>query len=135
MGAARERLGQVMAESLRRQNPGADEASLARERAKPLRAPVVIAVGVDRPAFEKVVEIENVCAAAAAVQNLLLAAHAMGLGAMWRTGPAATDADVKSFLGFEPDQHVVGFVYVGHPLDEPPPPSRPSYEDRTRWME
>lgn len=133
-GAARERLGDVMAESMRRRDPDADDDNLARERAKPLRAPVLIAVGVDKPSFEKVVEIENICAAAAAVQNMLLAAHAQGLAGMWRTGPAARDADVKTFLGFEPDQHLIGFVYIGYALSEVEPPNRPLLEDRTVWL-
>ena len=134
-GAARERLGDVMAESLRRRDPNATDDALARERAKALRAPVLIAVGVDKPGIPKAIEIENVCAAAAAVQNMLLAAHALGLASMWRTGTAAYDPDVKTFLGFAPDQHVIGFVYIGYAASEPAPLSRPSYEDRTVWME
>ncbi|HEY4688070.1 MAG TPA: nitroreductase [Anaerolineae bacterium] len=133
-GDARVRLGDVMAASLHKQDASANTESLARERAKPLRAPVLIAVGVDKPGIPKVVEIENVCAAAAAIQNMLLAAHALGLAAMWRTGTAAYDADVKTFLGFAPDQHVIGFIYVGYPAT-PPPPQRPSHHDRTVWMD
>jgi nitroreductase len=82
-----------------------------------------------------VIEIENVCAAAAATQNLLLAAHALGLAAMWRTGDAARDPGIKAFLGFEADQRVIGLVYVGYALSEPLPPARPSYEDRTVWQQ
>lgn len=134
-GAARERLANAMVDALRKRKPDADDDSLARERRKPLRSPVLIAVGVDKPNIPKVIEIENVCAVAAAVQNVLLAAHALGLGAMWRTGDAAYDPHVKTFLGFEPQQHLIGFVYVGYPESEPIPPSRPSYEDRTVWLE
>ena len=134
-GAARERLGETMADALHKRKPDADDESLARERRKPMRAPVLIAVGVDKPSIAKAVQIENVCAAAAAVQNMLLAAHALGLGAMWRTGDAAYDPHVKAFLGFEPEQHLIGFIYVGYPESELAPPSRPSYEDRTVWLE
>ena len=76
-GAARDRLGEAMAEGLRRRNPLIGEESLIRERAKPLRAPAIIAVAVDRPTEERIIEIENICAAAAACQNLLLAAGDM----------------------------------------------------------
>ncbi|HLF27112.1 MAG TPA: nitroreductase [Anaerolineae bacterium] len=134
-GAARERLGAVMVESLRKRDPRADEDARARERSKPLRAPVVIAVGVDQPHLPKVVEIENVAATAAAVQNLLLAAHALGLAAKWRTGTPAYAAEVKAFLGFAPDQHLVGFIYLGYPEAEPTPIARPSHEDRTVWLD
>jgi len=134
-GKARERLGEVMAQSLSRRSPEASAEALEAERKRPLRAPVLVAVGIDRPENEKISEIENICAGAAAVQNLLLAAHWMGLGAMWRTGAAAVDAEVKRFLGFEPEQHVIAIVYLGLPAGEPNQTVRPSFEDRTVWME
>jgi nitroreductase len=134
-GKSREALGEVMALSLKRKNPDMPEAGLELERAKPLRAPVLIAVGVDKPVDPRVLEIENICAAAAAAENLLLAAHAVGLGAMWRTGPAARDPEVKKFLGFEPDQQIISFIYIGYPDLAAPLAERPSYEDRTIWMD
>ncbi|RPI87878.1 MAG: nitroreductase [Chloroflexi bacterium] len=133
-GEALCRLGDVMAASLQRRQPGVDPAALEVEKNRPLRAPVIIAVGVDKPSGPKVVEIENVCAAAAASQNILLAAHGLGLGGMWRTGPAAIDPDVKKFLGLESDQYLIGFLYIGYPEFERTPVLRPSYEDRTTWM-
>ena len=134
-GAGRARLGEAMAQSTKSAKPDATEDDLRKDREKPLRAPVVIAVAVDKPGLTKAQEIENVCAAAAAVQNLLLAAHALGLAAMWRTGPSATDPAIKHFFGWEADQHLIGFVYVGYPQSEATPPTRPSFEDRTVWME
>jgi nitroreductase len=134
-GDARLRLGETMAQALLQRQPEARDEALAVERSKPLRAPLLIAVGVDKPAEPKVLEIENVCAVAAAVQNLLLAAHALGLGAMWRTGPAALDPQIKTFLGFAPDQHLIGFIYIGYPEGEQIFPERPSFVDRTVWME
>ena len=133
--AARERLGEVMAQSVRKKNPEAKDEALEAERRKPLRSPVLIAVGVDKPGEPKVKEIENICAAAAATENMLIAAQELGLGAMWRTGDAATDPEVKAFLGFAPDQHLIGFIYVGYPLNPPLPVTRPSAADRTVWLE
>jgi nitroreductase len=134
-GEARSRLGEVMAQVHQQRHPEATEVDLNVERAKPLRAPVLIAVGVDRPLEPKVIEIENLCAAAAAVENMLLAANALGLGAMWRTGAPAREPEVKKFLGLEPDQELIAFVYVGYPAVVPDPRERPSFEDRTVWME
>lgn len=134
-GDGRKRLGDVMAASQADRKPDLPPEALDKTRALPLRAPVVIAVGADKPAEEKVLEIENVCAAAAACQNILLAAHGLGLGAIWRTGEWARDPKVKEFLGFAPDQHIVGFIYVGYPEFHPEPHQRPSFEDRTVWME
>lgn len=135
IGEARHRLGEAMSASLRERHPEFPQEAFDKARNTPLQAPVVIAVGVDKPSEAKVLEIENICAAAAATQNLLLAAHALGLGAKWRTGEWARDEKVKEFLGFEGDQHVIGFVYVGYPEFIAVYPERPSFEDRVRWME
>ena len=134
-GNARRRLGEVMSASLRERQPDFPQEAFDKAQTTPLQAPVIIAVGVEKPSEPKVLEIENVCAAAAATENLLLAAYATGLGAKWRTGDWARDAKVKEFLGFEADQHIVGFVYIGYPefiVEQPP---RPSFEDRTVWLE
>jgi nitroreductase len=134
-GQARERLGDVFAEILREAHPDLPPAALEKERAKALRSPLLIAVGVDIPDDPRVIETENICAAAAAVENLLLAVDALGLAGKWRTGDAAYDPRVKAFLGFQPDQHLIAFLYIGFPEGEPAPVDRPSFEDRTVWME
>lgn len=134
-GEAREKLGDVMAASQKARHPEFPVEAFDKCREVPLRAPVLIAVGVDKPGEAKVIEIENVAATAAAIQNLLLAAHAMGLGAKWRTGEWARDPMVKEFLGFKPDQHIIGFIYLGYPEFLAQPTPRPSFEDRTVWME
>ena len=85
-GSARNRLGEVMASSQLARNPELPTEALDRTKALPLRAPLIIAVGVDQPSESKVIEEENLSAAAACCQNILLAAHALGLGAKWRTG-------------------------------------------------
>jgi nitroreductase len=134
-GEARNRLGDIMAQSLKERVPESSEPALETERARPLRAPVLIAVASETATAPKIIEIENISAAAAAAQNMLLAAHALGLGAMWRTGPAAFDPRVKVFLGLAPENHLIGFLYIGYPQSDTYPPQRPSYTERTVWME
>ena len=134
-GDGRKRLGDVIAQSFAEKFPQAPASALDKERAKPLRAPVLIAVGVDKPSEPNVLEVENICAAAAAVENLLLAAHALGLAAKWRTGEDARNPRVKEFLGFTPDQHLIAFVYIGYPAVGLGTVNRPGYEDRTVWMD
>jgi nitroreductase len=118
-GNAREELGTVMAMSLadRLEETSSEkaQASLNKERNKPLRSPVVIVVVAEPPKQPKVMEIENIEAAAAAVQNMLLTAEEMGLACMWRTGDAAYDPHVKQWLGLESGEQIVAFLYVGYP--------------------
>jgi nitroreductase len=119
-GDGRRELGEVMARSLvgrLDRDGGAHEdrtAQMEKERRKPLRAPVVVAVACVPASGMKVEKIEEVCAVAAGVQNMLIAADALGLGAMWRTGAPARDPAVKRFLGFPESATIVAFVYVGY---------------------
>ena len=109
------RLGEAMVKALIRKHPGPGDERLEKERAKPLRAPLIIAVGVDPPEDPRVIEVENICAAAAACENILLAATDMGLAGYWRTGESARDPEVKEFLGLAPDQDLIAFLYIGKP--------------------
>ena len=133
-GEARNRLGDAMTASLRDREPASKPEQLEKTRALPLRAPLIIAVGVDAPTEERIIEIENVCAAAAACQNILLAAHALGLGAIWRTGVWARDAKVKEFFGLAPERDLIAFIYLGIPDGEPKINERPPVEDRVTWV-
>jgi nitroreductase len=134
-GNGRSKLGDVMAASQHDRHPDLPPEGLDKTRALPLRAPVIIAVGVDKPVESKVLELENYAATSAACQNILLAAHALGLGAIWRTGDWAHDVKVKEFFGLTENQHIAGFIYVGYPETVGEPALRPSAEDRTVWME
>jgi len=134
-GEGRNKLGDVMAASQADRKPDLPQEAFDKTRSLPLRAPVVIAVGADKPADEKTIEVENISAASAACMNMLLAAYDLGLGAIWRTGEWARDTKVKEFLGFAPDQHIVGFIYVGYPEFKGEPYTRQSFEDRTVWMD
>jgi nitroreductase len=136
-GNTREELGKEMALSLagRLEETSSDKAQamLNKERNKPLRSPVVIVVAAESPNQPNVVEIENIEATAAAVQNMLLTAEEMGLACMWRTGDAAYDPHVKQWLGLESGEHIIAFLYVGYP-DIPRLERIPiSYKHKTTW--
>ncbi|HEY3566214.1 MAG TPA: nitroreductase family protein [Casimicrobiaceae bacterium] len=121
-GAARETFGDVLASALRRREPQVPEAALVKERAKPLRAPLIVVVAARVREHRGVPEVEQVVAAGAAAQNLLLAAHALGFGGFWRTGAAAYDDSVKRALGLSRQDAIVGFVYLGTPSGVPASP-------------
>lgn len=126
-GEARERLGGVLADALKARAPDVPDEVVARERQKPLRAPLIVVVAATLVEGHKIPIIEQMLAAGAAAQNLVLAAHATGFGAMWRTGDPAYDARVKTALGLAPGDAIVGFIYLGTPAGRPAiPPNEPS---------
>ena len=112
-GDARARFGELMAQSLLRREPMSPEAKLDAERKKALRAPVIIAVAAVIRENPNVPAVEQIIAAGAAAQNMLLAAHAMGLGGFWRTGAFAYDAEVKQALGLAETDAIVAILYIG----------------------
>jgi nitroreductase len=114
-GQARERLGEIMVEAARRREPDAPPAALKREHDKPLRAPLILVVAAEIAESHKIPVIEQVLAAGAAAQNILVAAFALGYGAMWRTGAPAYDPHVKEALGLKRADAIVGFLYIGTP--------------------
>src|SRR6266516_788552 len=80
------RLSEVFAKAHAAREPTASAAELERTRGKPLRAPLIVAVISSPKPSPKVPRWEQVASAAAATQNLCLAANALGCGCMWRTG-------------------------------------------------
>jgi nitroreductase len=114
-GDARARFGALMAESLKRRDPTAPPPLLEKERVKPLRAPLIVVVAAEIVEGHKIPAVEQLLAAGAAAQNLQLAAHALGFGAVWRTGAPAYDPFVKQALGFKVSDAIVGFMYLGTP--------------------
>jgi len=111
-GAARERLGDLLAAALLKKDSAANSAALERARSLPLRAPLLMVV-VARLHSPRQPELEQLLSAGCAAHALVLAAHALGFGAIWRTGEPSYDPHVMHGLGLDAQERIVGFVYVG----------------------
>jgi nitroreductase len=61
----------------------------------------------------KIPPIEQLLSAGVAAGYIMLAAVALGYNAMWKTGGAAYDAEVRLALGLAATDAIVGFLYVG----------------------
>jgi len=127
---AKERFGEVLAAACvargRTTGTRPTDGQLAKERTKLGRAPLVLVVAVVRRATDTIPWDDQVAAGAAAAQNALIAATALGYGSMWRTGEVAYDERVKAALGLTPQDAIVGFLYVGTATpDTNKPPRRP----------
>lgn len=133
LARARAEMARLMAEA-----EGEDDemaaGRISRERKKAFRAPVVIAV-ISEAGRDEVETLENYAACAAAVQNMQLTAHALGLGAIWRTGPVAYHEHTRDFFGLGDGDNVVAFLYVGYPdMGERTRRRKPAHE-KTVWHE
>jgi len=137
-GAARLRLGEAVLEgSLKLWPPRTPEEANRRQNVPRsfCRAPVVIAVAAAPPGRPPVPPWEELAATAAAIENLLIAAQALGLAAYWRSNGTGIP-EVNDFLGLPPEAHLVGFVYLGYPDPAaalPEKPRRP-HTEFVRWF-
>jgi len=131
------RLGELYYRSAKAAEPNSDAAVWETARSKALRSPLLLAVcAVVREGHPKVPVIEQVISAGCAAQAILTALHAQGYGAVLVTGPRAYDPMVKSALGLEEKDSIVGFIHVGTPAPDLPASgkSRPTVEDHlVRW--
>lgn len=124
-GEDRARLGELFAACLERSNASASAEEVQKQRTAPLRAPVILVVAARvQPAHPKIPPVEQIASAAAAAQNMLLAAHALGFAAKWATGKQAYDAGVKAGLGLGADDQIIGFLYLGSYAAEHTAPPR-----------
>lgn len=74
----------------------------------------VIAVYMKRGTNPKITLIEEICAAAAAVQNILLGASALNIAALWGSGGLTFHPAMKAYFKLKDDDHMIGFIYLGY---------------------
>ncbi|MFT4153372.1 nitroreductase [Parafilimonas sp.] len=74
----------------------------------------IIAVYMKRGANPKITVIEEICAVAAAVQNLLLGAASLNIAALWSTGGLTFHSAMKNYLGLREEDQMIGLIYLGY---------------------
>lgn len=136
----RRRLAEAMAAAWRAdleadgQPPEAIERSLARSRRQLTEAPLLLLACLDqegarrwpdsrRRGAEHEMYIQSL---GAALQNLLLAAHARGLGGYLKGAPLFCQAAVAEALGLPPGWQPAFLVLLGYPEEGLQPPPRPA---------
>jgi nitroreductase len=118
-GDARERMGALLAEALQQGGGEIEEKALDKARNGPLRAPLVVVVIAKLQDHYKVPKSEQLITAGCAAHGVILAAYALGIGAVWRTGELSYSPHVAKGLGLEADEEVIAFLYLGTPQNPP----------------
>mgnify|MGYP000585215136 CR=1 FL=1 len=117
-GEGRNALGELFERALLAKDADASEQKREKTKLMPLRAPLVVVAIANVTTSHKVPVMEQVIATGVAVQNMQLAAIELGYGAIWRTGDMASSSVVRKYFELEPEDQVVGFLYVGTPVGE-----------------
>jgi nitroreductase len=122
---ARGALGDAFAAAHAEREPTASPTALQRTRAKALRAPMIVVVVSAPQPHPKVEMWEQHASAVCAAHGVVLAAHALGFGAMWRSGWFGGAPGVRAHLGLAAGEDVTGWIYLGTPAGPAPAPRQP----------
>lgn len=115
-GDARQKFGELMVTVKQQMDGGKIDAVLADKlRCKPLRAPSIMVVVAHITAHPKVPRLEQILSAGASAQMMMVAAHAQGLGAIWRSGSMMFHPAMRNGLELATNERIVGFIYIGTP--------------------
>lgn len=121
-GEGLNQLGELFCKAALVDDPQTPDKVLDSLRSKPLRAPMILVAIASCQEHPKVPVVEQIVSTGAAVQNMLVAAHALGIGAFWRTGAMAYHPRVLSGLGLGEAEQIVGYLYLGTPVKAVPSP-------------
>jgi len=112
--AQRHRLAEAFADALAERDPAATPEQLAQAREKAYRAPLLlVAVACLGPRDPDVPALERMVSMGAALQNLLLGAHALGYGAGLTSGQAMGSAQLHRLCGLAEGEVPVCCVNIG----------------------
>lgn len=148
-GEGRHKLGAAMADGVRHVYPDLSDEDYAHKiqslRTKPFRAPLIIAVWCAAGRGKKNPPVwEDHAAVAACVQNMCLAAHGLGFGAIWRSGKVVDMPSVQKLMETETDSFdaekgdmILGMLYVGVRDENYPEPARdePEFASKVKWVD
>lgn len=116
-------------------NPDAPETQKALDKvyADTVAVPVIIVVTTTAPDDADLRD-DDYGATMCAIQNMLLTAVGLGLGAYLRTGGFIHDRGLRRLLDVPDGRRVAGILYVGYP-EHIPQRRRTPYPQKTRWLE
>jgi nitroreductase len=95
----------------------------------------IIGVYMQRQVPAKIPLVEEIAATAAAMQNILLGAEALGISALWSTGGMTHHPALKNFWGLADEDVVMGLLYLGY-TNEPAAAGKRNgtVSEKTEWI-
>lgn len=115
-------LSDVFVAAVRKTNPDVSPSVVEKAQKMPGRAPMIIVAIARIQENPGVPRQEQIIACGCATQNLINAFFIQGYGAIWRSGDMTINPYVREQLHIEVNEEVIGFVYVGTPVQEMPEP-------------
>jgi thiosulfate/3-mercaptopyruvate sulfurtransferase len=110
-GEARHRFGAAL--SAAAEEAGADDVTIAKARRKPFLGPLLVAIVASPQTHATVPVWEQVASATLTGYAMELAAMALGLGAVWKSGRHLDGAPIRRLLAMGPDEQLMGWINLG----------------------
>jgi nitroreductase len=127
-GAGRERLADALVAAQRALDANSPVEVIDKLKKKPLRSPVLIAIIASPAEGGKAPLWEQHASAAAAAQNMCLAAHALGLASAWKSTHLGDAPQVRALLGMRAQDNCFGWIELGTPAAGIKPKDRPEVD-------
>lgn len=133
-GDARQAHGNTVAEIYATNHPDAAEEVIAFERARFLRAPLVLVVSTKIVDEKRAPRWEQILSGGAVCQNILIAATALGYASQWLSEWYSYDEQVKASLRIAPADEILGYMYIGSAMEKPDERERPTLESVVEFL-
>lgn len=112
-GAAREKVGELLADLAEQREGPLTDVRRNQERTRFSRAPLVIGVVSSPKEHPKIPQWEMFLSGGAAAMSLVYAANALGYATNWITNWYSDTEEGRRLLGLAPHERMVGFVHIG----------------------
>lgn len=123
-GEGRKHFGDALASVQADRKPGIPEGALEKMRAKAFRSPTSVLL-IASPKPGKIEKWEQHATAACAGYAIVLAAHALGVGAVWKSVPFTTGRALTELLALSETEEMLGWIHLGTSTREEPAPRPP----------
>jgi len=114
----RDAFGHALADAALEHKPHLTEQALDGVRAKAQRSPVLIVLIVS-PKPGKIELWEQIASASCSGFAIVLAAHALQIGAVWKNVPFTRGQALTRLLGLGPEEQMLGWIHLGTSTKEP----------------
>jgi nitroreductase len=95
---------------------------------------VLTKMGYDAEDITRLRPLPGLQSVAAAIEHMLLTAHALGYGSCWMTGPLVAQEAFAKLLGYGREKFISALLPVGVPDEHPQARPRKRLDEITRWM-
>jgi nitroreductase len=122
-GEGRARFGDALAATALERKPELPESAREKIRSKAFRSPTIVAL-IASPKPGKIEVWEQNATAACAGYAIVLAAHALGIGASWKSVPFTKGAALAEALGLAEGEEMLGWIHLGRAARDQELPAR-----------